>query len=71
MPEGMDQQQLMQVMQQKLGNLELTVQALMTILQDKDVLDQEEVNEAAQEIVEEMQQAQQGEGLEDLDDELE
>jgi len=71
--EGMDQQQFMQIMQQKLGNLELTVQALMSVLQEEDVVDQEEINEAAQEIVEEMQQQQQqaAEGLEDLDEELE
>ena len=71
--EGMDQQQFMQIMQQKLGNLELTVQALMSVLQENDVVDQEEINETAQEIVEEMQQQQQqaAEGLEDLDEELE
>ncbi len=60
-------------MQQKLGNLELTVQALLTILQDEGIVDQEELNEKAQEIVEEMQQQQQemAEGMEDLEDELE
>lgn len=71
--EGMDQQQFMQIMQQKLGNLELTVQALMSVLQEEGVVDQEDINETAQEIVEEMQQQQESaaEGLEDLDDELE
>jgi len=71
--EGMDQQQFMQIMQQKLGNLELTVQALMSVLQEEGVVDEEEINETAQEIVEEMQQQQEAaaEGLEDLDEELE
>ncbi len=71
--EGMDQQQFMQIMQQKLGNLELTVQALMSVLQENDVVSEEEINETAQDIVEQMQQqqAQAAEGLEDLDDELE
>ncbi len=53
--EGMDQQQFMQIMQQKLGNLELTVQALMSVLQENDIVDEEEINETAQDIVEEMQ----------------
>ncbi|MFP4229764.1 MAG: hypothetical protein ACLFRK_01325 [Candidatus Nanohaloarchaea archaeon] len=70
--EGMDQQQFMQIMQQKLGNLELTVQALMSVLQEEGIVDQEDINETAQDIVEEMQQqAEAAEGLEDLDDELE
>jgi hypothetical protein len=73
--EGMDQQQFMQIMQQKLGNLELTVQALMSVLQENDIVDQEEINETAQEIVEEMQQQQadaaEGGIPDDLEDELE
>jgi hypothetical protein len=72
--EGMDQQQFMQIMQQKLGNLELTVQALMSVLQENDIVSEEEINETAQDIVEEMQQQQQGaEGgiPDDLEDELE
>jgi len=56
----MNQQQAMQLFQQKLGNLELTVQALLNILDEEDVVSQEEINERAQEIVEEMQE-QQGE----------
>lgn len=71
--EGMDQQQFMQIMQQKLGNLELTVQALMSVLQENDIIDEEEINETAQDIVEEMQQqqAEAAEGMEDLEDQLE
>jgi len=73
--EGMDQQQFMQIMQQKLGNLELTVQALMSVLQENDIVDEEEINETAQDIVEEMQQQQaeaaEGGIPEDLEDELE
>lgn len=73
--EGMDQQQFMQIMQQKLGNLELTVQALMSVLQENDIVDEEEINETAQDIVEEMQQQQanaaEGGIPDDLEDELE
>jgi len=60
MPEQpeMNQQQAMQLFQQKLGNLELTVQALLNILDEEDVVSQEEINERAQEIVEEMQEQQ-------------
>ena len=54
----MNQQQAMQLFQQKLGNLELTVQALLNILDEEDVVSQEEINERAQEIVEEMQEQQ-------------
>ncbi len=56
----MNQQQAMQLFQQKLGNLELTVQALLNILDEEDVVSQEEINERAQEIVEEMQEQQEG-----------
>ena len=56
----MNEQQIMQLFQQKLGNLELTVQALLNILDENDVVAQEDINEKAQEIVEEMQE-QQGE----------
>jgi hypothetical protein len=73
-PQQMDAQQAMQMMQQKLGNVELTVHALLSVLDENDVIDQEEVNEEAQAIVEEMQEQQaQGEGgiPDDLEDELE
>jgi hypothetical protein len=72
-PQEMNAQQAMQMMQQKLGNVELTVHALLSVLDEKEVIDQEEVNEEAQAIVEEMQQQQQGEGgiPDDLEDELE
>lgn len=56
----MNQQQAMQLFQQKLGNLELTVQALLNILDEEDVVSQEDINERAQEIVEEMQEQQEG-----------
>ncbi|MFB6180647.1 MAG: hypothetical protein ABEJ93_02105 [Candidatus Nanohalobium sp.] len=71
-PEEVGPQQAMQMFQQKLGNLELTVHALLSVLEENDIVDQEEINEEAQNIVEEMQEQQQGqaEGLEDLEDEL-
>jgi hypothetical protein len=71
-PQQMDAQQAMQMMQQKLGNVELTVHALLSVLDEKDVIDQEEVNEEAQSIVEEMQEQQAEGGVpDDLEDELE
>jgi len=56
----MNQQQAMQLFQQKLGNLELTVQALLNILDEEDVVSQEDINERAQEIVEDLQEQQEG-----------
>lgn len=71
-PQQMDGQQIMQVMQQKLGNVEITVHALLSVLQEEGIVDQEEINEKAQEIVEEMQEQQAEGGVpEDLQDELE
>lgn len=69
----MDAQQIMQVMQQKIGNLELTLHALLSELEEQDVVDQDNINERAQEIVEEMQEEQgaQGPAPEDLAEELE
>lgn len=68
MTEGQDvsPQQAMQMMQQKLGNLELTVHALLSVLEEKDMIDQEKINEEAQNIVDEMQD-QQGQVPEDHD----
>lgn len=69
----MNSQQFMQIMQQKLGNLELTVHALLSVLDEDGVVDQDKINEKAQEIVEEMQEQQQAmeEGMDDLEDQLE
>lgn len=69
-PQQMDPQQVMQVMQQKLGNLELTLHALLSVLQEDDVVDQDRINEKAQEIVEEMQE-QQADVQDQLEDQLE
>lgn len=57
-PQQMNKDQLMQVIQQKLGNLEITLNALMGVLQDKDQINQEEINEKAQEIVQEARKRQ-------------
>jgi len=54
--EPMQAQDMMKMFQQKIGNLELTVHALMQVLDEKDVIDQEQVNEQAQSIVKEMQE---------------
>lgn len=66
----MNSQQMMQMFQQKLGNLELTVHALLAVLDEEDMIDQDTINEKAQEIVEEMQQ-EQGAAPEELAEELE
>jgi len=52
-------QQMMQMMQQKLGNLELTVHALLSVLDEKDMIDEETINDEAEKIVEEMQEERQ------------
>jgi len=57
-PEDVSPQQAMQMMQQKLGNLELTVHALLAVLEEKDMVDQDNINEKAQDIVDDMQQQQ-------------
>jgi len=61
---------MMQMMQQKLGNLELTTHALLAVLQEEDIVDQDRINEKAQEIVEEMQEQQKA-AMGDVQDELE
>lgn len=61
-PEGQggqpNQQQLMQVFQQKVGNLELTINALISTLVEEGVVDEDTINEKAQEIVKQMQEQQ-------------
>jgi len=66
----MDAQQMMQMMQQKLGNLELTTHALLSVLQEEGIVDQDTINEKAQEIVEEMQEQQEA-AMSEVQDELE
>ncbi len=53
---------MLQAFQQKIGNLELTLNALLAVLTENDVVDQDEVNEKAQEIIEEIQEQQGGQG---------
>jgi hypothetical protein len=60
-------QQMIQMMQQKLGNLELTVHALLSVLEENDIVDQETINDEAENIVQEMQE-QQGLDEGDLDE---
>lgn len=55
---GMNAQQMMQMMQQRLGNMELTLHALLAVLDENDVVDEDTINEKAQEIVEEMEEQQ-------------
>lgn len=54
----MDQQQLLQAFQQKIGNLELTINALISALDDADVVAEEQINDKAQEIMEDIQAQQ-------------
>ncbi|MDY6774221.1 MAG: hypothetical protein SVS85_03390 [Candidatus Nanohaloarchaea archaeon] len=69
---GGGQGQMLQVLQQKLGNMELTLNALIGVLVDEDVIDEDELNEKAQEIVEEIQEQQQAaQNPEDLAEQLE
>lgn len=46
----------MQILQQKIGNLEIIVNALMAILEDKEKISNEEINEKAQEIVQQIKE---------------
>jgi hypothetical protein len=57
-PQQMNAQQMMQMMQQRLGNMELTLHALLAVLDEEDVVDEDEINEKAQEIVDEMEEQQ-------------
>lgn len=54
----MNQQQLLQAFQQKIGNLELTINALISALDEADVVDEEQINEKAQKIMEDIQAQQ-------------
>jgi len=65
----MNAQQMMQMMQQRLGNMELTLHALLAVLDEEDVVDEEEINEKAQEIVDEMEEQQGAAGHEHDHDE--
>ncbi len=53
-----NQQQIMQAFQQKIGNLELTLNALLGVLVDEGVVEQDQVNEKAQEIIQDIQNQQ-------------
>lgn len=47
--------QVLKMLQQKIGNVELTVHAMMNVLEQEGLMDQERINEEAQKIVGEMQ----------------
>lgn len=53
---------MLQAFQQKIGNLELTLNALLGVLTEEGVVSQDEVNEKAQEIIEEIQEQQDAQG---------
>lgn len=71
-PGGGQAEQMLQVFQQKIGNMELTLNALIGVLVDEEVIDQDELNEKAQEIVEQIQEQQEAaQAPQDIADELE
>ncbi len=47
---------MLQVFQQKIGNLELTLNALIGALAEEGVIDEDQINEKAQELLDEIQQ---------------
>ncbi|MFB6192777.1 MAG: hypothetical protein ABEK00_00845 [Candidatus Nanohaloarchaea archaeon] len=61
-------EQAMQMIQQRLNDLQLTLHALMSVLDEDDMIDQERINEKAQEIVENLEEQQEaGPDPEDLE----
>jgi len=63
----MESMDILKLLKQKIGNLELTVPALMNALEKEDFLDQSRINEEAQEIVEEMQNISEQEVQEEVE----
>jgi len=51
-------EQAMQMIQQRLNDLQLTLHALMSVLDEDEMIDQERINEKAQEIVENLEEQQ-------------
>lgn len=61
-------EQAMQMIQQRLNDLQLTLHALMSVLDEDEMIDQERINEKAQEIVENLEEQQEaGPDPEDLE----
>jgi hypothetical protein len=56
--QDMNSQDILKMLQQKIGNVELTIHSILQVLEDKDLLTQDEVNQQAQQIVEEMQEVE-------------
>lgn len=59
MPEEANIQQAFQIFEKRLNDVQLTVHALLAVLEDEDVIDQDRINEKAREIVEELENQQQ------------
>lgn len=51
-----DMKNILQMLQKKIGNLELTVHAMMNVLEKEDLMNQDRINEEAEEIVKKMQE---------------
>ncbi|MFB6182803.1 MAG: hypothetical protein ABEI78_01935 [Candidatus Nanohaloarchaea archaeon] len=73
MPEETNAQEAFQIFEKRLNDIQLTLHALLSVLDEDDIIDQDRINEKAQEIVEELedQQEQENDVAEDLGDELE
>ncbi|MFB6204749.1 MAG: hypothetical protein ABEJ75_03815 [Candidatus Nanohaloarchaea archaeon] len=69
MAEEVDTQQALQIFERRLNDIQLTVHALLSVLEEKDMVDQDTINDKAQEIVEEIEEQQDQPG--DLEDQLE
>lgn len=68
MPEQPNEQQMFQMINQKVGDLQLTLHALLAVLEEEEVIEEEEINDKAQDIIEEMQDQQGQMDAEDLED---
>lgn len=55
-PQSQGPQQILQMLQQKIGNVELTTHALIRVLDNEDIIDEEQIHDEAEEIVKEMQE---------------
>lgn len=59
MPEEGNIQQAFQIFEKRLNDVQLTVHALLAVLEDEGVIDQDRINEKARDIVEELENQQQ------------
>lgn len=53
-----DDKEIIQMLQKKVGNLELTVHAMMAVLEEENLMNQERINDKAEDIIEDMKKLQ-------------